>query len=92
MKLTDDSLQAMKTYGIPEYMRGGIMRFYEHGLPPGDFLSAVIDNDLKGAVAHADDTNKDLLSNYVGWFYNHAPSGSWGFTGAVAKWSEKLCA
>ena len=97
MKLTEDSIQAMNECGIPEYMRGGIMRFYEHGLPPGDFLSAVINNDLKEAVGRADDTNKHLLGNYITWFYNHAHSGSWGFTGAVEKWcksvhEEKQCA
>ena len=97
MKLNERAMQGLNECSIPERMRGGIMRFYEHGLPPGDFLTAVIDNDLKEAIGRADGTNKYLLWNYINWFYNHAPSGSWGFPGAVEKWcksvrEEKQCA
>lgn len=72
--------------GIPAYMHGGIIRFYEEGIPPGDFLQAVINNDLREACARADDTNVRLLFNYVKWFYNHAPSGTWGYPGAVEEY------
>ena len=97
MKLNERAIQALNECSIPEYMRGGIVRFYENGIPPGDFLTAVIDNDLKEAIGRADGTNQHLLWNYVNWFYNHAPSGSWGFAGATEKWlasfkSELSCA
>ncbi len=90
MKLDDETKQAMADCGIPLYMQGGIIRFYEKGLPPGDFLSAVIDNDLKEAIGRADDTNRSLLWNYIRWFYNWAPSGTWGFDGAVNKWCKSF--
>ena len=90
MKPTEDPIQAMNKCGIPEYTRPGLIAFYERGWPPGDFLIAVINNDLKEAVGRADDTNIHLLKNYIMWFYNHAHSGSWGFTGAVAKWCESF--
>ena len=76
--------------GIPGYMHGGIIRFYEDGIPPGGFLTAVIDNDLKTALAKADDTNQQLLREYVMWFYNYAPSGTWGYTGATDKYLKQF--
>ena len=85
MKLTDESKKELRLCGIPAYMHEGITAFYEDGRPPGDFLSAVINNDLKGAVTLADDRNVHLLKNYVLWFYNWAPGGTWGFDGAVKK-------
>ena len=90
MKLTDIQLARMTTLGIPEYMHGGIIRYYEAGIPPGHFLSAVINNDLKEAFARADDTNTKCMDAYVKWFYNYAPAGSWGFAGAVEKWCSEF--
>ena len=86
MELTNESKQAMFESGMPEYMHGGIIRFYENGIPPGDFLTAVIDNDLQEAAVRADSTNIERLKNYVMWFYNYAPSGTWGFPGATDTW------
>jgi hypothetical protein len=90
MKLTDEQKLKMDEYGIPERMQGGIIRYYENGIPPGDFLSAVIDNDLSEAVARADDENVHLLKAYVMWFYNQAPSGSWGREGSVQRWISEF--
>lgn len=75
--------------GIPERMHGAIIRFYENGIQPGGFLSAVIDNDLAGALGRADDENRHLLYAYVKWFYNHAPSGTWGYAGAVDNYIQR---
>jgi len=90
MKLDERQKAKMSECGIPEYMQGGIVRYYENGLQPGHFLSAVIDNDLKEAVSRADDVNVNCLKNYVMWFYNYAPSGSWGSAGAVDRWLENF--
>lgn len=90
MKLTDEQKDAMSKYGIPDEMHGGIIRYFENGIPPGSFLCAVINNDLQEAVARADDTNLYRLRNYVQWFYNYAPSGAWGYPGAVSDWCKKV--
>ena len=74
---------------IPERMMGGIRRWIDHGIEPGDFLQAVIQNDLRGAVGLADDENKRNLPAYVGYFYNEAPRGCWGYEGAIKEWQEK---
>lgn len=89
MKLRDETKQAMDRHGIPEYMQGGIIRYYENYIPPGHFLEAVINNDLKEACSRADDTNRHCLYKYMMWFYNEAPAGSWGYSGAVHDWLMK---
>ncbi len=90
MKLTKESKDAMFEHGIPEHMHDAIIRFYENGFSPGDFLSAVIDNDLREAIGRADSTNIERLKNYFMWFCNHAPSGTWGFSGATSKWCKQF--
>ena len=71
---------------IPERMRGGITRYIEHGIPPGDFLTAVICNDLREACARADDENRYLLWDYVRFFYNYTPTGCWGSPEKMKVW------
>ena len=90
MKLSDHQIAAMTDHGIPSYMHNGITLYYEHGIEPGSFLTAVINNDLKEAVGRADDTNRHCLYNYMMWFYNEAPSGSWGYANAVSDWQKQL--
>jgi hypothetical protein len=77
----------MSNWGrIPERMRGGIERYIEHGVPPGDFLQAVIKNDLRHACDRADDENRYLLWDYVLYFYNYAPSECWGSEEQYKAW------
>jgi hypothetical protein len=78
--------------GIPDYMVGGIERWIEHGIYPGDFLTAVIENDLREACGRADDTNQKLLYQYVSFFYNHAPSRCWGSPEKCEAWSNEKTA
>ena len=63
---------------IPEHMIGGLRRYIENGIPPGHFLTAVLCNDLRGAVDRADDTNRRRLADYVIFLYNYVPSQCWG--------------
>lgn len=63
-----------------------LKRYVEDGVPVGDFLRAVIENDLRGAVSRADDTNLPLISEYVRWLYNSAPALCWGGRGVTSTW------
>ena len=74
---------------IPHHMRGAVERYVMHGIPPGSFLTALINNDLREAVARADDMNVNRLPDYVRFFYNSAPSGSWGHPDAVSQWTRR---
>ena len=50
--------QTLSDMAIPEHMWGAIVRYYENGIPPGGFLEAVINNDLREACARADEINR----------------------------------
>jgi hypothetical protein len=63
---------------IPQHMRDALVRWVERGSVPGDFLQAVIKNDLRDAFGRADSENEPLLKVYVQWFYNVAPAGCFG--------------
>ena len=90
MQLRPDNIEALRQSDIPEYMHQSILDYYEHGYEPGSFLSAIINNDLSGAIGHADNTNAQHLKDYVLWFYWHAPSGTWGYPDAVNDYITKL--
>lgn len=73
---------------IPERMMPGIKRYVEHGVIPGDFLQAIICNNLKEAFRAADDENFENIAAYVGYFYNEVPSNAWGSLAEMIKWSD----
>jgi hypothetical protein len=74
---------------IPAHMREAILAYVERGRLMGDFLRAVVSNDLSGAVGRADAQNLPLLPVYVRWFYNRAPAGCHGSPDAVKAWIEE---
>lgn len=59
---------------IPQHMQDSIMNYVLRRKKPGDFLTAVLCNDLRGAVFQADATNLPLLKTYLYWFYNCCPA------------------
>lgn len=71
---------------IPNHMIEGLQRYIRNRIHPGDFLSAVINNNLRRAAERADDINARIITAYVAYLYNHAPSNSWGYAGALDKW------
>lgn len=73
---------------IPDYMHGGLQRWIEHGVVPGRFLCAVLQNDLVEAVGRADETNMVLLPNYVRFLWNYAPSGCFGSVEKFNDWKQ----
>lgn len=75
--------------GLPSRMWGGMARYLFEGVPPGHFLTAVIENDLREAVARADEENRTLLYEYVLFLYNDCPSGCWGSQAKVTDWLER---
>lgn len=63
---------------IPPHMMAAMERYVRSGEVSSDFLIAVIENNLRAAVSHADDHNRHILWIYVTWFYNRAPMACWG--------------
>lgn len=70
-------------------MRSALVNWVERGEAPGDFLQAVIRNDLRNAVWRADSENLPLLTTYLHWFYWNAPPGCSGSPEAFAAWAGK---
>lgn len=60
--------------------------YRDRWLLPGDFLQAVLRNDLKAAIALADDSNVLLLRHIVAWCYTNLPSAAWGSREKIAEW------
>ena len=50
---------------LPKHIQGGVKRYIERGVLPGDFLQAVICNDLKESFGRADDINISKMFNIV---------------------------
>lgn len=73
---------------LPETLRGGMQRYIEHGIVPGDFLRAVIRRDLV-AVLLADDENLARIRVIVRWFHQEAPSDCWGSPDDLRFWLNK---
>jgi len=78
--------EALAKSSIPDYMHGGLIRYIENRIRPGSFLTAVLTNDLQGAVAAADETNRDLIPHYIVFLFNWAPHESWGSPEKVKAW------
>ena len=71
---------------IPERMQTALKNYVLERRRPGDFLMAVIMNDLRNAVNYADDENLPIIKLYVQWFYNRAPASCHGSPTAFVKW------
>lgn len=71
---------------IPTACREGLANYIAHGVPTGDFLWAVLTNNLRGAVERADDDNIKIIPIYVHWLYNLAPAACWGSEAKVTAW------
>lgn len=71
---------------LPEHIRVSVNRYIRYGSPVGDFLSAVICNDLKESFSLADDINIAAMFDIVGFFYNEAPGNCWGSKEKMKKW------
>ena len=73
-------------YAIRPDMMGAIRRYIDHGIPPGSFLTAVIENNLSEAVGRADNENLENLPAFLAYFYNEAPSPCWGSPAKRQAW------
>ena len=83
-------VKSMINYGlIPKHIRGAVRRYIEQGVIPGQFLQAVIRNDLIDSFARADDVNRDRLFDIVRFFYNEAPAECWRSEKKMIAWHQK---
>lgn len=55
-------------------------------LSMGSFLTAVLENNLDGAITYADDKNIHHIPAIVMWLNNNAPHACWGTHAKVTAW------
>jgi hypothetical protein len=80
--------EAYGDYGLPAYMWGALERYLVHGIMPGGFLTAVLENDLVNSLGKADRVNQCMLKEWVGFVYMYVPAQAWGSKECVEEWSE----
>lgn len=69
---------------LPIGVRSGLVSYFDRRRRPGDFLRAVLSNDLAQAVLQrTKDVDLDVL---VRWLWAYAPPGSWGSPATVDQW------
>ena len=60
--------------------------YRDQGVPPSDFIYAVLTNNLSEAFARADEDNLKDLRDIVQYVYNYMPAKAWGTPEKVAAW------
>jgi hypothetical protein len=75
---------------IPQHLRAGIARWVDEGITPGHFLLCVLNNDLRGAVAHGDPESLSALPDIVKFLIWHCPVHCWGSRENVRNWPGTL--
>ena len=73
-------------YGVPAHCIEGLVAHVMTGREVGGFLTAVLSNDLMGAMDTADITNRQALHAYAVFLYNVAPRGAYGSRENVKDW------
>jgi len=73
---------------LPEHMRHGAKLYIEHGIRPGGFLTAVLENNLVLAFQLADGINQGCMKDWAVWLTWDIPSLAWGSAEMVDIWSR----
>jgi len=73
---------------LPEHMQGAVRRYLNNGIMPGDFLTALLENDLVHSFGLADETNLTAMRTWVEWLYMECPGGAWGSEDNIRKWCD----
>lgn len=77
---------------VPQHIQHSIVRWVALGQPAqhGQFVAALLSNDLIQAVTRADETNLAALADICRFLYNYAPSHCFGSTTAYHNWTGML--
>lgn len=81
-------MQEINYSRLPEHTRDGARLYIEKGTPPGHFMTAVLSNDLMGAMGRADDINRHRIFDICAFLHNEAPIGCFGSPERVKDWIE----
>lgn len=75
---------------IPLPLARALDAWIDKGEVPGDFLQAVLRNDLREAIGRASATSRLALHAIVVYLYNEAPGPCWGSPERVEAWAVRF--
>lgn len=84
MKLSTTEKQRLQEASTNQMVIQSLIDYVEQRQPTGDFLQAVLSNDLSDSVSRND--GQTNLKELVKWIYNNAPSNCWGSREAYKQW------
>ena len=70
----------------PPHVAKTIDLYVEHGLEPGSFTRACLENNLREAVLRADSLNMANIPHIVAYMWNKIPAECWGSPSRVDSW------
>lgn len=73
---------------IPDELLEALSRYIKTGMKPGDFLQAILRNDLADTFRRADFFNVTNVEYVVAFLHKNAPATCWGSEEIIAKWEE----
>ena len=76
---------------IPASVKASLVAYVDSRIPTGDFLRAVLSNDLSGAVNRADADNSPHLVAITKYVYWQLPADCWGSERKVDLWLKSIC-
>jgi len=85
---TDPAAWEADTAYVPRELLEGLDRYFNQRIPTGSFLRAVLQNDLRTAVATAHPQSMRALAAVVRVIDYHAPEEAWGSPEAVEAWLD----
>ena len=71
---------------VPQSTIDCIDRYVNYRVPPGSFVRACLENNLKEAFGRADDANARAMKKIVIYMYNKIPAHCWGSPERVKAW------
>ena len=81
-------------YLIPEHMHDQVRDWVTKGTPHprsmGEFLKAVLCNELVNSVHMADDKNRAALVGWARFLYDYLPSPAWGSLEKLDAWHSRI--
>lgn len=80
-------LMAKASTFVPEHLRGGLCRYVEQGIEPGNGLRMILENRPLGTVVAAVDRDVEPhLGSIFRFLYNAVGAPAWGDEERVAAW------
>lgn len=77
---------ALARLRVPHNLQEGLQAYVLTGRPVGNYLTAVLENDLLEAVSRGDDASLAGLKPTVQLLYNYTPRNCWGSRDKVSAW------